>query len=85
MAIFAIIPIDPEAVHTEVAGMGPSSVLHSIARLECREADVFKDGAYDFSARLSDRGVWHIFRRESRDGRLEQTTLRVCRTMTRAG
>lgn len=55
----------PEPI-TEIIANDPGSVLNIMFRLNCREADILRDGAYSFSARLDASEVWTIFDRYGR-------------------
>lgn len=63
MPLFKIYPADQPYFSAEVIVASSEAVLRMVQRLDCREADVERDGAYCFSVRLSDHGVWTIFRR----------------------
>jgi hypothetical protein len=51
---------------SELIANDPGSVLAIMFRIGCREADISKDGAYTFSARLDGNEVWSIFDRHGR-------------------
>lgn len=63
MARYKILPTDQSYSSAEINALDPSSVLHVVQRLNCKEADVLHDGVYSFSVRLADGGMWSIFQR----------------------
>lgn len=67
MPRFKILPTDPSFSSAEVTALDAGVVLNVVGQLRCQEADVQKEGAYAFSVRLGDNGVWSIFQRESGD------------------
>ena len=64
MPRFQILPIDQSYSSAEVVALDAASVLHMVQRLDCGEADVMRDGAYCFSVRLQEKGLWCIFQRD---------------------
>lgn len=64
MPRFQIFPTNQSFSSAEVIAPDGASALVMIDRLECEEADVFRDGEYCFSARASPSGMWCIFQRE---------------------
>ena len=48
----------------DIIGIKPHQVFNIVSRLACEEADIFRDGAYSYSLRLDDNGIWCIFHRE---------------------
>jgi hypothetical protein len=64
MPMFEIRPIDRSGVLAAIIAPDPAHVLHIIAGLECKEADVFRDGEYRMTIRLGENGNWSIFERD---------------------
>lgn len=63
MLRFHIRPTDPSFPSTEIIAHDASTVLHIVERMNCKEADVDREGAYAFSVRLDDNGLWSIYQR----------------------
>lgn len=63
MPRFIILPTDQCFSSAEITAPDAEVVLHTIARLECKEAEVLRDGSYAFSARLDTNGLWTIYQR----------------------
>lgn len=61
---FLILSADKSYKSSEIIAPDAGSALHTIGRLDVREADVLQDGRYLFSAHLNGNGVWCIFKRE---------------------
>ena len=51
----------------EIFTTDASKVLPVVQRLERKDADVFRNGAYAYSVRLGSNGIWSIYRRENPD------------------
>jgi hypothetical protein len=64
MPRFQIRPFDRSHAPAEIVAPHAAGVLRMIQKLECKEADVFRDDAYNFSVRLAENGMWCIFQRE---------------------
>ncbi|MEJ5975057.1 hypothetical protein WG901_00290 [Novosphingobium sp. PS1R-30] len=67
MPLFTITPSDTDHAPVEVSSPDAAAVLHTIARLNCGEAEVLEDGIYVFSVRLDNNGLWHIHQRSEAD------------------
>lgn len=63
MSLFRIFPTDQSFSSAEIIADDPAAVFQIVGRLACQEADVIADGAYAFSLRLGDNGLWTIFQR----------------------
>lgn len=63
MSLFKILPTDQTFSSAEIIADSPAAVFQIVGRLACHEADVVADGAYAFSLRLGDNGLWIIFQR----------------------
>lgn len=64
MLRFQIHPLASPGEPIEVVGHDAAPVLNMIERLGCREAAVARDGAYAFSVRLDESGLWTIYQSE---------------------
>jgi hypothetical protein len=64
MPRFLICPSDQAFSSVEFIAPDAAGILNMVHRLECKEADVMRDGIYSFSVRLGDNGIWCIFQRE---------------------
>lgn len=64
MPRFRIRPADQLLPATEFTAPDAAIVLLIVQRLPCKEADVIRDGNYDFSIKLSDNGLWCLFHRD---------------------
>ncbi|MBV1691720.1 hypothetical protein KRR38_29585 [Novosphingobium sp. G106] len=64
MPLFRIFPTDQTFSSAEIIADDPAAVFQIVGGLACREADVIADGAYAFSLRLGDNGLWTIFQRD---------------------
>ena len=60
---FRILPTDASYSSADIITSNTADVLATVQRLECKEADVLRDGEYFFSVRISENGAWSIFRR----------------------
>ena len=60
MPLFRIIPTDQSFSAAEIVAPKTAGVLIAVQRLECRSADVMRDGEYCFTAELGVNGVWCI-------------------------
>jgi hypothetical protein len=60
---FLILSADESYKSSEIISPDAGSALHTIGRLNVREADVLQDDRYLFSAYLNGNGVWCIFQR----------------------
>jgi hypothetical protein len=65
MRLFTIVPVDPSNSDAELTAIDGEAVLEIVGRLDCKEADILQDDSYAFSVRMSDNGVWSIFRRRT--------------------
>ena len=63
MLRFRIVPTSSNFPPAEVIASDAAAVLHIIERMNCKEAHVDRDGAYAFSVRLDNNGVWTIYQR----------------------
>jgi hypothetical protein len=63
MPRFLVRPIDEHVSSAEITAPDAASILGHVQRLDCQEADIFRDGAYSFSLRLGQNGMWSIFQR----------------------
>ena len=64
MRHFRILPTDQSSQSGEITALDAGSVLNIVCQLQCKEADVFEGDGYCFSVRLSDGGLWSIFKRD---------------------
>jgi hypothetical protein len=64
MPHFTILPTDDSRSSIEIAALDAAGVLSVVGQLDCREADVMRDGAYSFSLRLTSCGMWAIYNRD---------------------
>lgn len=62
---FTIVPTDSSYSSAEISARDAGGVLTIVSQLQCGEADIFEDDRYKFSVRLSDSGMWSIFKRDS--------------------
>lgn len=67
MPLFRIFPTDQTFSSAEIIADDAAAVFQIVGRLACHEADVIADGAYAFSLRLGDNGLWVIFQRSQED------------------
>lgn len=67
MAHFTIRFADEAIEPVEVIGSDASCVIRIMPHWNCDQADVMKDGQYDFSAKLNEHGVWCIFQKDGAD------------------
>lgn len=73
MPRFQICPTDQSHSSAEVVTPDAGAVLGLVHRLDCKEADVFRDGDYCFSVSLSKNGLWSIFKRQHDNGETART------------
>jgi hypothetical protein len=60
---FQILRTDQSFSYADIDARDASRVLHIVARLDWKEADVLRDGLYCFSVRTGSHGMWTIFQR----------------------
>jgi hypothetical protein len=65
MPKFTISPSDQSRSSAELICPNVATVLHTVARLECGQADIFEDEKYVFSLQLSSSGLWQIYQRNA--------------------
>ena len=65
MLRYLVRPLDPSFPSAEIIAHDAAPVLYQIERMNCREADVDRDGEYAFSASLQESGIWRIFQRNN--------------------
>lgn len=63
MPQYRIFPTD-QSSSPGIAVTDASALLMLVGRLECKEADVERDGEYCFTLSLGGNGIWTIFQRE---------------------
>lgn len=63
MPLFTVIPSDQSFASAEIVAPDAARVFSIVQNLDCKEADIMREGAYAFSIRLSDNGLWQIFQR----------------------
>jgi predicted P-loop ATPase/GTPase len=63
MPLFKVILNDRSFASAEIDAPDAARVFSIVQNLDCKEADVLHEGAYAFSIRLSDNGLWYIFQR----------------------
>lgn len=61
MIRFRIVPANPTFPPYQIFAHDAGAVLYIVERMNCRSADVERDGAYAFSVGLDEGGVWRIF------------------------
>lgn len=66
MPRFEILPADISFPTAEITSPNAAGVLLLVQRLDCKEADVMRDGEYSFSIRLGKNGLWCIYQRGER-------------------
>lgn len=64
MPLFKIRPTDPSHTSAEVITRDAADILAIVQRLDCRAADIYRDGVYAYSIRLDDSGLWCICQRD---------------------
>jgi hypothetical protein len=68
MPQFSIVPGDGSRPAAVMSVPDEASVFRAVHHLPTRQADVLRDGAYAFSVRLADNGLWCIFQRPGNAG-----------------
>lgn len=66
MSHFTIVPADVARPQATIDAPDPGQVLHIVQKLDCGEADIFRDGEYFFSVSLQSGGLWSIYQRTPR-------------------
>lgn len=61
---FQVRPADASILSPEIVASNPAGVLQMVQELNCKEADVLRDGEYCVSVRLEETGLWCIFHRD---------------------
>lgn len=64
MSRFKILTQDRSRPSVEFIATHSGEVLNRVQRLNCKEADVLRDGEYVFSLRLDDNGHWCVHQRD---------------------
>lgn len=61
---YQVLPTDHALPSSEIIALDPACILSIVERLDCKSADVNRDGSYAFSIRLGENGTWCIYQRE---------------------
>lgn len=64
MPLFQIRPNDQSQPSADVIATDASQVLGIVQSLDCKDADVLRDGVYAYSIRHNANGVWCIYQRD---------------------
>ena len=46
-----------------ITAMNAAAVLNVVRQLDCKQADVLREGIYAFTVRLDSNGLWSVYQR----------------------
>jgi hypothetical protein len=74
MPTFQIQPADG-AFLADITATSPAAVLGLVEGLDCKNADVLRDGVYTFSVRLDSHGHWCVYQRDNEEPKVTDLAL----------